>query len=285
MTFKYNYKQFVIFRVIFGIYLTIHFIDLLPYGPELFGSNGMIPDPNVIPTWKLFPSFLDCYKNDYVIILFINTLVVASIMFTFGFYHRIMAFILWYGWAYLLNRNIFISNPGIPYVGWLLLACIIIPEFSIETEKSIKNKWKMPPAIFWTAWFLMALGYTVSGLHKLQCPSWLNGSALRHVISSALARNIFFDKWLLAMPEIVLQILTWFSLIAEILFLPIGIFYHVRKWYWLLIVGMQLGILFLVNFTDLTFGVLMIHVFTFEQRWLREFPFRFIMNKLKFFKY
>jgi hypothetical protein len=34
----------------------------------------------------------------------------------------IFAFILWYQWACLLNINVFISNPGIPYVGWLLLA-------------------------------------------------------------------------------------------------------------------------------------------------------------------
>jgi predicted DCC family thiol-disulfide oxidoreductase YuxK len=33
-------------------------------------------------------------------------------------------------------------------------------------------------------------------------------------------------------------------------------------------IGMHLGILSLVNFADLTIGVLMVHLFTFDERWL-----------------
>ena len=279
----YSPTQFAIFRTIFGFYLMWHFYSLIPYGPEIFGSNGMIPDPTMIPTWGIFPSFLHLFENDYVIKIFLGLLSVASFLFAAGFYRNVLSVFLWYGWVYLINRNVLISNPGIPYVGWLLLACALIPSgegFYFWRNKTNKTNWYMPGLIYWSAWFLMALGYTISGLHKLQCPSWIDGSALRHILSSLLARDNFMTQQLLAAPNIVLQIHTWFSLMVEILFLPLGIFYRVRKWYWMLFIVMHLGIMCLINFTDLTLGVLMIHFFTFDNRWLNEFPF---VNMNKFF--
>ncbi len=254
--------KFTYFRVIFGIYLTWHFAELIPYAQELFGDQ-MPYSPNLSPTYDIFPSILNFMNAQ----LFVVTLVIFSIIFTMGFWHRFCAFILWYGWATLLNRNIFISNPGIPYVGWLLLACLFVDG---RTNK-------IPPKIYWLAWFIMAFGYTASGLHKLQCQSWLDGSALEAVLNNPLARDNILRDMVLWLPPIYLKLGTWFGLALEILFLPLGTFYHTRCWFWLTYVMFHLGIVLLINFTDLTLGMLMIHLFTFDENWI---PTKY-QNKIK----
>jgi len=42
---------------------------------------------------------------------------------------------------------------------------------------------------------------------------------------------------------------------------------ELASWCWM--VAMHLGILFVVDFADLTFGMLMIHLFTFDPDWLK----------------
>lgn len=390
--------QFKIFRLIFGVYLIWHFSSLLGYGPELFSDSGMIPDPLMNPTWATWvhyvPTFLIPSSPEGITGL-LNIMIVSSLFFALGMSQMLNSLILWYGWAFLFNRNNFISNPGLPYVGWLLLACSIIanpgslfsmfPVFSLDqlrqlkdindirswtysgsrscsdekgdesgaktsrknrsktmkgrdkilkTSRSSKNEnededldiddkvvhsenphtrklltpeqqdeynesgtetykkekdegikdaetdtykkeedkdWHLPPLIFWGAWFLMAIGYTVSGVHKLQCASWRDGSALLHVLESLLARDnslvTMTINFMIKYP-LFMKLSTWASLFLEISFLPLGIFDRLRLPYWVSFMVMHLGILSLIDFTDLTLGVLMIHLFTFDGRWL-----------------
>lgn len=277
-------EQFGLFRIIFGLYLTVHFYELIPYGSELFSQQGMIPDPNMSPTWSHWPVKLDL--NNTQITQFLILMTILSLMLSVGLARNLTSLLLWFGWAYLFNRNPFISNPGLPYVGWLLLACALIPSgerFCIwsNTWSNTNQKWWMPSIIYWSAWFLMALGYTISGVHKLQCPSWIDGSALRHVFSGVLARDNYLVSGLLNSNPIFLRLLTWSSLILEISFLPLGLFDRLQKWSWLAFMGLHLGILATVNFTDLTLGVLMIHLFTFNSCWLQEFPFNLFYHRIK----
>lgn len=243
----------MIFRILFGLYLTIHFYNLIPYANELFSNNGLIDDPSLNPTYHIIPNILSVIEPR----TFVQILSVLSASFTLGCYYDYYILILWYGWMCLLNRNVFIANPGIPYVGWLLLAC-----FFIQRNKENYRK------IFWCGWFLMGMGYTISGLHKLQCPSWIDGSALYHILNSPLANDNIIRDILLSSPAIILKIHTWLSLFLEISFLPLGMFYHTRLWFWCIYMIFHIGILLLINFTDLTLGVLMIHFFTFDTEWI-----------------
>jgi hypothetical protein len=56
-------------------------------------------------------------------------------------------------------------------------------------------------------------------------------------------------------------------LALELLAFPLALFRPTRKWIWLGIVGMHLGILCIVDFADLTTGMLMIHLFTYNPSW------------------
>ena len=329
--------QFVIFRLIFGSYLAWHFYTLIEYGPEMFSGSGSIKDPFLNPTWstwiQISPSMIP--KTDREVRTFLQIMVLISGFFAMGIFQNWNSLCLWYGWAFLLNRNNFILNPGIPYVGWLLLACCIIPnpgtimdlirfcrihskklrqianfvhnqinynshrlqykenndetsanhtnmnenededksENKNENENECKSwptrtNWKMPTLIYWGAWFLMGLGYTLSGIDKLQkSPSWREGTALLYVLESLLARDNHILKMIVHMMKnypIFMRMSTYGSLFLEISFLPLGMFDRLRPVYWMALVLMHLVIIILIDFTDLSLGVLMIHLFTLE---------------------
>ena len=116
--------------------------------------------------------------------------------------------------------------------------------------------------VFW-AWFIMALGYSVSGLHKLGCASWRDGSALRRVLENPLARDTALRSALLASPPWVLQCATWGALALEVLFAPACLFRPTRRVAAWLMVAMHAGITCTVDFADLTLGVLQVHAFTY----------------------
>jgi hypothetical protein len=233
----------------------------------------MIADPQWSPTYGYFPNILHWIDYSSTLLsAFLISLTCLSVMFALRLVApRFIAFLLWYGWACLLNRNVLISNPGIPYVGLLLLAFSLITFLKQKTGDGEDEKLELNPQVFpwlyWGGWTLYAIGYTISGLHKLQSPSWIDGSALRHVLQSPLSRDNTLCHYLLDMNPLVLQISTWGSLFAEISFLPLGLFYHTRKLYWLMFLALHLGVLFVVNFTDLTLGVLTMHFFLLDPRW------------------
>ncbi|CAF1292235.1 unnamed protein product [Rotaria sordida] len=270
----YTVRQLKIFQLIFGSYLTIHFAYLIPHVTELFSRNGMIADPKWNPTYGYFPNIL--HWIDYspkILTVFIIFLTCLSVIFALRLVApRLIAFLLWYGWACLLNRNVLILNPGIPYVGLLLLAFSLINFTNSQKNDKENNELELNPRVFpwlyWGSWIMYALGYTISGLHKLQSPSWIDGSALSHVLKTPLSRDNALCHFLLEANPIILQICTWTSLFVEISFVPLGLFYHTRKLYWFAFLGLHIGVLLLVNFTDLTAGILAMHFFLFDPRWL-----------------
>ena len=62
--------------------------------------------------------------------------------------------------------------------------------------------------------------------------------------------------------------MTWGVVIAEISFLPLCFSRRGRFIAWSIMVFMHLGIMMVISFADLSIGMLMIHLFTFDQRWL-----------------
>jgi len=271
---SYSPYQFAIFRIILGSYLVMHFFSLIGYAPEIWSNQGLIPDPATNLTYGIIPNIIGYFDSPIQVQIFISILALLSIALTIGFQRRYVALVLWYGWVCLFDRNNFINNPGIPYIGWLLLCLAVIPlgeKWSITKSKD-ETDWEMPKWLFIGAWALMAIGYTISGIDKFQAPSWRDGSAIFHLLENPLARDWWLREFLLGMPDIIIKIKTWGSLALEILFLPLAIFSMTRKWVWLLMIFMHFGILMIVDFADLTLGMLMIHWFTFDSRWLSSKP-------------
>src|SRR5688572_16003381 len=109
---KQTTKEFKYFKPIFGTYLFWHFYNILPYAEELFTSKGMISNRTLLPTYEFIKYFSLIDDN---IEIFIGILMVCSIALALNNSVKLVSSILWFGWVYLFNSNIFIANPGIPY--------------------------------------------------------------------------------------------------------------------------------------------------------------------------
>jgi predicted DCC family thiol-disulfide oxidoreductase YuxK len=265
--------QFALFRIIFGVYLFQHFLWLLPVGPEVFSNTGVLADPRLNATYALWPNPLATTWGGTPAFVtgFLAVLAGLSVLFTLGVWRRAAALLLWFGWACLFNRNNLISNPGLPYVGLILLGCVLVPEAESLRWKGRERPaadWFFPQWLFRGVWFLMTAGYTFSGLLKLQSPSWVDGTAFHHLIDNPLARPGFFRDLFLGFPPGVIALFTWSVLAAEITFLPLSLFRLGRAAAWTGMLVMHLGIILMVDFADLSFGMVMLHLFTFDPDWL-----------------
>lgn len=267
--FVYPPHQFALFRMLFGLYLLIHFSHLIPVASEIWSDAGFIPDATLNPTYGLFPNILTLFHSPTDIQWFIYVMILLSFLIMVGFFRRTAALLLWYGWAALFHQNNLILNPGLPMIGWLLLALAIIPKGEGWGIEKRDENWSMPSILYWGAWIMLGIAYTISGIDKAMAPSWMDGSAITHLLNNPLARDYFLRDALLTTPEWVRQLITWSALVLEIGFALLVIFSKTRLYAWLFIMSMHMGILLIVDFPDLTFGVIMIHLFTFDARWFK----------------
>lgn len=261
--------QFGLFRIALGVYLVVHFAMLIPYAGELFSSAGTLSDPHLSPLFRILPSpfWINDSPQTATLIVVIATL--ASLAFSSGWQRKPAAAILLYIWAILFCRNPLIANPSLGYIGLALILSLLIPGHeALSVSRTKSEKWFFPSGVYWTAWLLLAFGYTFSGIIKLQSPSWVDGTALIHLAENPLARPGILRDLLLSFPEQMLHLLTWVSLAGEILFLPLSFSRIGRCVMWSLMVSMHVGILMVVDFFDLTAAMLLFHLFVFDPDWV-----------------
>jgi predicted DCC family thiol-disulfide oxidoreductase YuxK len=264
--------QFGAFRILFGLYLFLHFWGLLPHSAELFSHVGMLPDPQALPSWKV-PNLFWLGDSPARVQGVLLGGMVASFLLILGIQRRWVGLLLWAIWMSLFNRNFLISNPSIPYVGLLLLMMAALPRGERLSLGIIMPKWQMPPAATRGFFFLLMAGYTVSGIHKLGSPSWVDGTALSHVLQLPLARTHMLADGVRNLPDWLMMSMTWGALALELLALPLTLLPQSRKWIWLALLSMQIGILTLVDFADLTWAMIVAHLFVFHKDWLMPVPF------------
>ena len=265
--------QYSLVRVLFGIYLLIHFAMLLPYASELFSRDGVLPDRTASPLIHLFPNVLALSDAPWVVVALIAIAAAASIAFALGVRDRVAAIVIWYILGCLFGRNPLIANPALPFVGWLLLMHAALPRapygsWDARGRIDPRGGWSFPPAIFAAVWIVMSVGYTYSGWTKLISPSWVDGTAMARVLANPLARPTFLRTWMLSLPDALLHVMTWGALALELLFLPLALFCRARPAIWTLMLLMHVGLMTLIDFADLSFGMIVLHLFTFDPRWV-----------------
>ena len=262
-------------RVLLGIYLVVHFLQLIPYGTELFSSEGLLP-AELSPLIGILPNLLAVYDSPLVVTLLLVSGVLCGVSITLGMYDRVCGLLAAVVIAWLFARNPLIANPSMPVVGWMLVVNAILPrgaysQFSARGQPERWARWFYPRPIWIAGWVLLAVAYSYSGYTKLLSPSWIDGSAIRTVLENPLARDHFWRLILLDLPPVFLSLLTWAVLVIELLFIPLCFWAFTRKWAWLSMLMIQLGFLFFLDFADLTFPMLLIHALTFDRRWLDHY--------------
>lgn len=265
--------QYSLWRAFFGTYLAVHFAMLVPFGAEVFSSAGMLPDASLSPLARLFPNVLALHDSPAFVTALLAAAALASAALALGLRDRAAALLVWYAWACLYGRNPLIANPGLPYVGWLLLAHALVPPSpfgSLDARGRVdpRGGWYLPRPLWAGAWALMAVGYTYSGLTKLGSPSWRDGTAFARVLENPLTRPGAAGELARALPQPLLEAIAYGGLAAEILFAPLALLARARPWLWVALLLMHLGLVVLVDFADLSLGMIVLHLFTFDPRWL-----------------
>jgi len=265
--------QYSIFRALLGVYLCIHFVHLLPWSAELFSSAGVLPDGRLSPLFARFPNLYWISDAPWFVYATLCVAAAAAVAFTLGWQDRIAALWMLVLLAGLFSRNPLIANPSMPYVGFMLLAHLFIPaapygSVAARGRSDPGGGWSMPRAVFLAAWVVLALSYSYSGYTKLLSPSWVAGDNIAFVLQNPLARPWLLRDFFLWLPPIFLTLLTWTVLYVELLFAPLAVWPRARPWVWLAMLVIQFGFLFLLNFADLTAGMLLVHLFTFNPAWI-----------------
>lgn len=271
--------QYSVFRALLGLYLAAHFAMLLPFGRELFSHEGLLPEAATSPLAHLFPSVLALSDSPAMVSSSLVIATLASLLFAIGWKDRWLALLVWYLLASLFVRNPLIANPSLPYIGWMLIAHACLPtgpfgSFDARSRVDPDNGWKFPRGIFLAGWVALSLGYTYSGCAKLTSPSWVDGTALERVLDNPLVRPTFVREALLGLPPSMLRLATWTALALEISFAPLLLIRRARPWLWSAMLAMHLALIVLIDFADLSLGMVLMHLFTFDPLWIRAYPAR-----------
>lgn len=266
--------QYSVFRMLFGIYLFVHFAYLAAWAPELFSNSGMLPDANLSPLTKAFPNILAFFDAPWFVTLLALISAVAALFFAVGYADRMAAMFMWFVLACFLGRNPLILNPAMPYTGWMLLAHVFLPaapygSLAARGRLDPGNNWTFSQGVFLAGWVILALTYSYSGYTKLLSPSWVSGDNVSYVLTNPLARDWFLRDLFLTLPPVLLKLLTWLILGIELLFAPLALIRRLRPWLWAGMLIVQFGFAFLLNFPDLTIAMLLFHMFTFNPDWLK----------------
>ncbi|MDJ0865584.1 MAG: hypothetical protein QNK03_05695 [Myxococcota bacterium] len=265
----YPARQFALFRLLLGAFLFVFFARLVPFAGELFSESGVFPMwpdtplPNVL-RWNESAAFATAW---------VALLAGLSLLYALGLWRRTCALLLWYGLSSLLARTAGISNPSLGYLGWLLLASALVPlgePWTLGRRRPAED-WRMPAVLFWGAWAVMAVSYTASGWEKLDSIGWQRGGAFYHVLGLPWARDWFLRDWIVEAPWALIRALTWGALATELLFAPAALWRPTRIAIWCAAVALHLALLATMDFPDISLGMMFIHLWTFDVRWLRRF--------------
>jgi predicted DCC family thiol-disulfide oxidoreductase YuxK len=266
--------QYSVYRVLLGGFLVVHFGLLLPYGAEVFGSGGALASASLSPLMGVLPNPLAHFDGPVGVGALLATGVVSGIALAIGWFDRIAAVLAALILAWLFQRNPLIANPSLPLLGWLLVLHVFVPPRPFGSVAALRRgadrRWALKRHLFLAAWVVLALAYSHSGYTKLFSPAWTDGETIRLVLQNPLARDHALRDFALALPPIVLQCLTWAVLVVELLFAPLALIPRLRPLLWCAMLGAQLGFLCFLNFADLTFPMLLVHLLTFDPSWVRR---------------
>ena len=262
-----NSQFFSLVRTLFGMWLIQHFIFLIPHGSELFSSEGM----KVAGGALYLKDSLAPLRSPAGITAVLILATASSIMFTIRIKRALNSFFLFLCWIFLFHQDLLSYNPGVPYIGWMLIALALVP--STEERFFWENKhpdFSFPPVLFWGLWIIVATGYSASGIHKfLYSPLWREGRAFIYILDYPAARSEFIKEAYYSIPLLFQKIICWAVILIESLFFLSIINTGFRKWMWILNTSMHLGILITLKFGGLSVIMIIIHMFMIEDSWFK----------------
>jgi len=232
-----------LFRIAFGLMSIWTAIGVGLNLDRYYADDGMIPW-HVVGRGKYAGYSLFSIASDSEALLrghFVLFLI-ASILLTVGFYARPAAVLIFIINLSLAHRNNLIVNSGDRL---FLMSAVYAACMPLSQRWSLEALWrKRPGPATQSGWGLrlvqlqIAYIYLSAAFSKLGQPRWLNGHAMRDVLSSPLYAEwpTYVDFWPL------IYALTWGTLVFELVF-PLGIWFkRYRPWLIAAGIGFHVGI-------------------------------------------
>ncbi len=194
-------------------------LTYLPYTYELYGAGSLgAPDPLGSPfTSRLwFWSPLGDVGPQWAWIVILAAWAGSAALLALGLRPKIAAAICLSIALFVSNANPFIFNSGDSVRDILLFYLMLSPSGAVWSFDSRNNP---SETVYVSPWALrvlfvqMAIIYLVNGISKANSQIWLNGAALHYILNT--------HDWSLVsipLPVWMTRIMTWFTLVWELLF-------------------------------------------------------------------
>lgn len=265
-------KQLGIFRIAFGAFIAWYQVRLFPFAVELYSRDGVFPDSSMNWTYGYFPNLLLLLDSAGSVqgLMFLS--VVLALAFMIGLPGRRAACaLLFYLSACFYNRNNLTEDPSLPFVAWLLVAFAFIPETEsfraarvtgrsqgIDQDPTLKR-------LVGGAWVLLAVSYCFSGISKWSSPLWVSGDAVGVIYQLPIAyewASAIASRW----PALG-AFATWLTLGAQTLAPALFLWRVSRPWAWLVLTLDHVVLLFTLEITQVSLGMIFFHLFVLDLSW------------------
>lgn len=253
-----------------GIYMAYLFGQNISYSNILFGADSVFENTN-----RLFiPSFFSLPFTSFQYDLILGLLSSLGVLLALGIYPRILALVLWFSFASLINYNPFLTWPSEGNVGWLLLfiALITQPSKDYISKKNLAEEIEIFLPLILGAGFILAGGYTFSGLNKLNNSlSWQTGMGLEHALTQYFVKDNILTTLFMAVPLVVRKIVSYFILWGEILSLPMWLISEKFKFLsWIILTLMHIILFLTNNLWIVTIPMFAHHLLVFNPQWWKR---------------
>lgn len=216
-----------LFRIAFGLVVTLWTLSHLPDLFTFLGPDGVLPRPRPLESaqWGL----LNLANNVVALSALWLATLVASIALTVGRRPRLAAVIVFLGVLSIERRNAYILNNGDDLIRYLAFYLMLAPSGAALSL----DRWREDRANFWTAehrapWAMrflqiqLSLIYVSTVWSKLQGETWRNGTAVSYALRvqdiarfpppTALLDSVVAAEWLTfgtLLLELSLGVLVW----------------------------------------------------------------------------
>jgi hypothetical protein len=234
-------------RIAVGVVLLFDIVVLyLPNIRTLYGAGGF-GDPNVTapvfapPSWRW--SLLRLFPPTWGPLFLGSVWAIAALALLVGYRPRIAALVAWMLAVSFTYSNLYIHNGGDQLKLILLLMLIFLPSdgrWAIRRHPLARTA--TGPVLIhpWPIRLLMiqlAIMYFMNGYYKALGPAWRDGSVMYYVANNPSWAH--FSPDFLPLPEFLLRLLAWITVVWELAFpllmlitwarkttLWIGVFFH-----------------------------------------------------------
>ena len=150
------------------------------------------------------------------------------------------------------------------FIGLATLLFCLVPFKNKFDESDLKFFKKLQ---FLTLAFL-SFSYTLSGLSKWLNPGWINGDVSGWIIGNYIVRPFWAEHYSHQFRSLGI-FFSWPTLLVETAPLILFSFRPLRPFSWLLGVILNIGILLLLQLSQVSFILLLFHVLTFDPDWVK----------------